>query len=196
MLLQEYIDLMHNESPEIDAKTKLWQAVYNGDYNKFLTYFETLSNINEYKFGITLLHALVLNDRCQDYYDKRETHKNRVKIAQDLLTLGANLHAPAMEGAPWPIYPGQTPWQMADSFDHFPLSHYPYGILASFAFSAERVLPVFKKHLGIQEHGMLFQFRRLCTKNPEITLAFISGLMLTAAYRAGYLNVPRIKSAL
>jgi hypothetical protein len=72
-------------------------------------------------------------------------------------------------------------------------SHYPYGILPSFAFSADRVLPVFKKHLGMQEHSMLFQFSRLCTKNPEVTLAVVGAAVVTAAYRAGYFYLDEIR---
>jgi len=111
MRRQEYIDLMYANSADIDAKTKLWQAVHNGNYNKFKELIDanTLPNINEYRFGVTLLHALVLNDKCSDSDDNEEIYKNKAQIAQSLLSLGADLFALAHEGAPWPIKVGDTP---------------------------------------------------------------------------------------
>lgn len=178
---QEYTNLMYDKSSAIDKKTKLWQAVHRGDYIKFKELIDnnTLSDINEYKFGITLLHALVLNDGC---IDNEEIYKNKAQIAQYLLSLGANLNAQADENAPWPIKARQTPLDMAGLYDSLPF-YYSKGMRASFAYTGEHVLPVFKKHLGIEtKPSMLFQFGRMCAEHPATFVGLCAGAMVTGVY--------------
>lgn len=184
MRRQEYDDLMYDSSPGIDANTRLWQAAHNGNYSKFKELIDanTLQNINDYRFGITLLHALVLNDRCGDFDDNEEIYKNKAEIAQYLLSLGADLFATAQEGAPWPINVGDTPLHMAELCERLPF-YYNKGIRASFAYTGEHVLPVFKKHLGIEtKPSMLFQFGRMCAEYPFAFTGLCAGAIATGIY--------------
>ncbi len=178
MSLEEYLSAMNlNElSATTNPKEQLWQAVYNGAYNQFKKLIDekniTTQDLTEYRHGITLLHCLVYSDRAPGY-DTQATIDDKKKIARYLLEQGANLYAPATESA-FGIEFGITPWQMADKYDHLPW-YYHAGIRASFVYTGEHVMPVFKEHLGVKAMpSMLAQFSAECTKTARPILATLT----------------------
>lgn len=185
MTLATYLNDMRNNKFYADPKEQLWQAVCNGDYVKFkeLTSINnTISqDINEYRFGITLLHLLVYNDETSAYTTAAAI-RGRQQIAQALLASGADLHAPARESA-FGIKIGETPWQMADKYDHLPW-YYHEGMRASFVYTGEHVMPIFKQHLGIDNTpSMLTQFRDLCTNHAAPLAALATTTLAIAAVK-------------
>lgn len=183
MTLDQYLNSMRNNKFSADPKEQLWQAVCNGDYAKFKELNganNTISpNFSEYRFGITLLHLLVYNDQTSHYTTEASIH-GRQQIAMDLLVSGADLNAPARESA-FGIKIGETPWQMADKFDHLPW-YYTEGTRASFIYTGEHVMPIFKKHLGIEETpSMLTQFSDVCIKNAVPLAALVAATTVAVA---------------
>ena len=189
MTLNEYINAMRNNKFSADPKEQLWQAVYNGDYVKFKELIDASKNISqdisEYRFGITLLHLLVYSDGVC-HYTAEEAH-GRQQIAGYLLELGADLKAPAKEKA-FGINIGETPWQMADRFDHLPW-YYSEVIRASFVYTGEHVMPIFKKHLGIEQTpSILTQFSSVCSKNMGTLAVLATTAIVVAAVKYSRAN--------
>jgi len=165
---------------ELFQKQKLlWNSVEVGNYEEFKklaiddNIFQYI-NINEYLYGLTLLHVLIYRDfdasNMEDQNEFKKIGENKAKIAQYLLNQGADLDAPDKRLG---IYEGQTPWEMAARFDQLPFYYFPC-MRRSLVYAGEHVLPVFKKHRGIAESPpMLTQFRNVCTKNmaPLATIA-------------------------
>ncbi len=179
MTLTEYLDAIRNNEFSMDPKQQLWQAVYKGDFVKFKELIDANNtspkDISEYRSGITLLHLLVYMDQIC-HFTKVD---GRQRIAQALLNLGADLNAPAKEAA-FGINIGQTPWQMAKLYDSMPW-YYCAGIRGSFIYTGEHVLPIFKKHLGVEQApSMLTQFSDVCTRN-ERPLAALATTAIAAA---------------
>ena len=185
MTLDEYINATRNNKFKLsaDPKEQLWQAVYKGDYPKFKEVIDTNNSmaqgINEYRFGITLLHLLVYHDQTH-HYTTKEAINGRQQIAKALLELGADLNAAAKEST-FGINIGETPWQMAYKCDNWPW-YYHTGIRASFIYTGEHVMPVFKEHLGIKETpSMLTQFSNAYVNNATPILAALTATTLAFA---------------